>query len=623
MKKTIKFIFGIFLFFYFIFSVSKNISAQESQEKFFANTLQSSYTVQTNGDTLVQHTFTIENLTPTYYISRHGLRISSPSITSVRVSDSGGEIPAEVTHTDNQTNIGITFDDQLVGEGKSRTFTITYLNPDLAQINGQVLEVAVPKQADASQYDSVTVTLATPLNYGQPTRVTPSDNFVVNHSGNQIRLTFSNLHGEGVSAIYGWQQIFAMDFKYFLENNDSQPVLLQVALPPDTPYQRMNYESIDPKPREIELDEDGNWIATFYMGGNTAQTVSVSAMALLTIEPNGMVPVSPPQQFHVLPQPYWEITDPNIKELAAQYTTPSDIYNYVTNNLEYAEVNSVEDLQRLGAASALENPELAVCQEFSDLFVALARANNIPARVVSGYAHTNNSALRPLSLVDDILHAWPEYWNEEKQLWQPVDPTWGNTTGGVDYFNQFDLNHIVLAINGRSSTLPYPAGSYKTADHQEKSLEVEFATLFPNQQPDVSAKVLPRETAVSTLPGFYEVKLDNPTGAAWYDISFELSAENSQIRTFGNNQLSALLPYQSATVPIFVYNTQGGWPAEDQLHVKVLVGERTVSEQDTTITNAPYFVQYIARPYVIIGLGAGFILLALGAGSLLVLRRKK
>ena len=40
---------------------------------------------------------------------------------------------------------------------------------------------------------------------------------------------------------------------------------------------------------------------------------------------------------------------------------------------------------------------------------------------------------------------------------KPVDPTWGDTTGGVDYYNFFDLNHIVFAYNGKSSEQPPPA----------------------------------------------------------------------------------------------------------------------------------------------------------------------
>lgn len=626
MKKIYQLIVRFFLVFLILFSplnVFTQSAAAQENSKSFENTLTSNYTVQTNGEVLVQHTFTIKNLTPTYYVNRHGLRISSPNIKSVRVTDSSGEIPAEVTHTDNQTNIGITFPDQLVGEGKIRKFTITYINPDLAQINGQVLEVAIPKQVDPAQYDQITVVLNSPLSFGDPTRVTPASNFSITHQNQQVSLTFNDLAGQGVSAIYGFQQVFDLKFRYFLENNDSQPVLLQVALPPDTPFQRMDYEQIEPKPRNIERDQDGNWIATFYLGGNTAQTVEVAASTVITLEQNQLVPVISPQPFDIQAQPFWDINNRNIQQLAQEHQTPKDIYDFVTNDLTYANIESLDQLKRQGAVQALSDPQNAACQEFSDLFITLARANKIPARLITGYAYTENNRLRPLSLVANILHAWPEFWNEDAKNWQPVDPTWGNTTGGVDYFNQFDLNHIVLAINGQSSTLPYPAGSYTNGQQVEKTLEVNFGTRFPNQSPDLTGKIVAQRSGFTQLPGFYNVVVENPTGAAWYDVNFDLSSENSQVRVFGDTNIPALLPYQSVTIPIFVYNTNNAWSADDQLAISIKVKDREVFTDHVAIKNAPQFVQYIAHPYTLIGLVAFSIFLALGAGSLLILRRKR
>jgi len=344
---------------------------------------------------------------------------------------------------------------------------------------------------------------------------------------------------------------------------------------------------------------------------------------VLTLEQNQMVPVIQPQDFHIQAQPFWDINHHTIQQLAQEYNTPKTIYDFVTNNLIYKNVESLDQLKRQGAIQALSNPEDAACQEFSDLFITLARANNIPTRLITGYAYTENSRLRPLSLVEDILHAWPEFWNEDSGNWQPVDPTWGNTTGGVDYFNQFDLNHVVLAINGQSSNLPYPAGSYKNEQQTEKTLEVSFGTRFPNQAPELIGKITPQRSNFSILPGFYNVNIENPTGAAWYNISFDLSSENSQVRVFGATDIPALLPYQSVTISIFVYNMNNAWPEKDQLAINIKVNEQEVFVDHVEIENAPQFVQYVAHPYTLIGLVAGSILLALGAGSLLVFRRKR
>ena len=127
----------------------------------------------------------------------------------------------------------------------------------------------------------------------------------------------------------------------------------------------------------------------------------------------------------------------------------------------------------MGALSALNNPTSAVCLEFTDLFVALSRAAGIPAREIDGYAYTNNAHDRPLSLTEDVLHAWPEYYDFDKKAWIMVDPTWGNTTGGIDYFNALDFDHIAFVIKGENSGYPIPAGgSRRTTWARSSSLSI-------------------------------------------------------------------------------------------------------------------------------------------------------
>jgi hypothetical protein len=68
------------------------------------------------------------------------------------------------------------------------------------------------------------------------------------------------------------------------------------------------------------------------------------------------------------------------------------------------------------------------------LYVAMARALGIPARIATGLAYTRNAF---------YYHAWPEVYIDEgndRGLWLPVDPT----------FNQFpaDAMHVRFATGG-------------------------------------------------------------------------------------------------------------------------------------------------------------------------------
>jgi transglutaminase-like putative cysteine protease len=91
-----------------------------------------------------------------------------------------------------------------------------------------------------------------------------------------------------------------------------------------------------------------------------------------------------------------------------------------------------------------------------------------------GYGYTTNPTLRPLSLVVDVLHAWPEYFDSDKKLWVPVDPTWGRTTRGTNYFDQPDFNHIVFAIHSTSNEEPLPPGFYRRPGQAGKDVVVDF-----------------------------------------------------------------------------------------------------------------------------------------------------
>jgi hypothetical protein len=195
-------------------------------------------------------------------------------------------------------------------------------------------------------------------------------------------------------------------------------------------------------------------------------------------------------QYLLAGQKYWDINayadDPKIKALK----NAPDIFNFVSNSLSYNYSRVAKNLTRLGAEKILDDPRNAVCMEFTDLFVAIAREKGIYSREIEGYGFTDDQKLRPLSLTTDILHAWPEYYNKLSNMWIPTDPTWQNTSG-IDYFSSLDLNHIVLAIHGKSSTYPYPAGTYKSDNSKDVIVTVADKKIASHPKLEVS-KSLPQ-----------------------------------------------------------------------------------------------------------------------------------
>ncbi len=188
--------------------------------------------------------------------------------------------------------------------------------------------------------------------------------------------------------------------------------------------------------------------------------------------------------------------------------------------------------------------------EFTDLFIALARAAGIPAREIVGYAYTTNSRLRPLSLVADVLHAWPEYYDSEKQTWIPIDPTWANTTGGVNYFDKLDFNHITFAIHGFSSELPYAAGFYKRSGKNSKDVMVRFAQGSFTSLP--TAKLTPGFSLPKVFPAGFttsgHVTIENTSGVAAEDV--DVSIETSFSPFFFKKRIARIPPFGKFSIPL-------------------------------------------------------------------------
>ena len=89
-----------------------------------------------------------------------------------------------------------------------------------------------------------------------------------------------------------------------------------------------------------------------------------------------------------------------------------NIYNYVIEHLDYTKHGKGQ----WGAAKALQEGK-GDCSEYSDLFTALCRAKNIPARVITGCTVRLDS--------DSPKHNWAEVYLQDYG-WIPFDPSGGD-----------------------------------------------------------------------------------------------------------------------------------------------------------------------------------------------------
>jgi hypothetical protein len=136
------------------------------------------------------------------------------------------------------------------------------------------------------------------------------------------------------------------------------------------------------------------------------------------------------------PEPFIESDAPEIQAEARKAVAGATAPRLRAERLVRYVHALIEKKPTVSLPSALEvlRTRVGDCNEHTALFVAMARASGLPARVAAGLVYLRGAF---------YYHAWPEVWIETDRgrgLWLPVDPT----------LNQFpaDATHIRLARGG-------------------------------------------------------------------------------------------------------------------------------------------------------------------------------
>ncbi|OHB82644.1 MAG: hypothetical protein A2Z38_01645 [Planctomycetes bacterium RBG_19FT_COMBO_48_8] len=262
-----------------------------------------------------------------------------------------------------------------------------------------------------------------------------------------------------------------------------------VALVPKSIPGRQNILSVSYSPRPSRIfDENSNRYAKFVFDKPEKQEkVKISVKAelfrydLLTARKNRGTYYPETDQFvdFLMHEKYIEKDHRRIQEIAdgiegdTEIEVVKNIYDYVLDNIEY----SILGRKDWGAVKAIQLRK-GDCTEYSDLFVALCRAKNIPARVESGYT----VGFAPTS----TRHNWAEVYLQNYG-WVPFDPSTGDVKNAImrgTAFSNLRPVYIYLSHVRNDAVLgKYNFGAYKYWGDKIKftnSIEFKhFAPLIP------------------------------------------------------------------------------------------------------------------------------------------------
>lgn len=572
------------------------------------------YELTDAGQASVTQKITLTNKLASAYATSYSLTFSGGRIENIRAQSTEGPLKTETVEAGETTTINLSFNQQILGKGKELSFSIYYDALDLVQKNGQIWEVAIPKVSGIEEIDRYNLTLTVPEAYGETAFIAPKPAERQKQETTYIfHFTKDQISDSGISVAFGQIQIFDFILNYHLKNPRLLPGETEISLPPDTAFQRVAYKNINPPPLNIALDEDGNWLARYRLGPQEKLNIVAVGKATIFAQPQKreFTPTRENLNKNLLPQPYWEVEDPLIRTKAGELKTPFEIYQFVVKTLEYDFSRVREGAERLGALRALKDPKLAICTEFTDLFITLARAAGIPTREINGYAYTTNPKLRPLGLVVDVLHAWPEYWDEQEKIWFPIDPTWGKTTGGGDYFSKTDLNRIIFAIHGQDSQRPYPAGSYKADGGYGKDVQVVFGQYEGNEEAKFEIEWKVPKKIFFLIGGKGKIIIKNVGSSAAYNLNLELESKNIALSAqSAKKNAPVIFPYSRIELPIGLKAKEWFRPSEGTMALLV-EGQKYTS----VVKTGSFFGELIFPPLFII-------ILAIGTFYMLKVKRK-
>lgn len=400
------------------------------------------------------------------------------ALPTVRVTDASG----------NPLNFTTELDGQNMLIKVKRTKNLLYNQPNVmifsydsfALINkaGAIYDLYIPSFAENYKFvtdtteTTVTTAVHVPKSLGELNFVLPSQQ--PQDEGDNWKINFSQAQLTGkVSWIQiGTKQYYSFDITQPYTSTTRVPIFFNtytILLPRDIDAgdatQKVYFSEITPAPDVVDLDADGNLVAKFSIPANSNGEIHIRGYVetetthAIDIAKSGTLTDVPAKLAGSLsPATFWEANAPEIQQQAAEikgestdiYDLITKTYSFVVNRIDYSEVKRFGLNERQGALKTLQGGA-AVCMEYSDLFIALMRAEGVPARAALGYGYDSRSGN-----VSDISHQWAEVYLPAYNKWLAVDTTWGESGTAAIGGN---LNHLYKYVASQQPDNPAPVAA--------------------------------------------------------------------------------------------------------------------------------------------------------------------
>lgn len=398
------------------------------------------------------------------------------ALPTLQVDDGSGSPADYTTEVDGQNLLVKVKRKQNQIFGQVVTMSVTYQSHALSSRNGAIVDLYVPSFAadfpfsDQNTDRVYTTIVRIPKSFGGVNLVVPEK--TATDGGDYWEYQFAQ---QELTGVISWLQVGTTQFYEF---NIIQPYAAttnvpaffnsyRVILPRDVSAgpvtQKVYFQEISPTPQRTFVDDLGNLVAEFVIPADRSGDIVIKGFATVTenrsinIKDSGSLENIDTEvsALNTASGQYWEVDAAEIQSVAKQlkaevgsddiYALMEHTYEYVVAKIDYSTVKRFGLNVRQGALATL-NGKAAVCMEYSDLFIALLRAQGVPARAAFGYGYDSRSTNGV-----DTAHQWAEVYIPNLDSWIGVDTTWGENgpaiIGG-------DLNHLYRHVAATDPNTP-------------------------------------------------------------------------------------------------------------------------------------------------------------------------
>ncbi|MCA9382042.1 transglutaminase domain-containing protein [Candidatus Dojkabacteria bacterium] len=547
------------------------------------------------------------------------LNVAETDVSNLKVNSDRG-VTASAKKVNDYTEITLKFpESKRLLAGQKTKITVSYETKEAIKTRGEVTDIIVTGFQKDDSINSLKVNISIPNSLGKLDYSSDSNIKEAQSSGGNRIYKFDKVPESGVVLSFGEHQNYKFAFNYLIKNSSKiQNQIASITIPFENENQKLRFKNVQPSPYKSYEDSDGNYILQYLVKPEEDIDVKIEGFATLYAKDNSntnQIELTEDEiAMFTKEQEYWVIDPATIDdEFENKVNNEPDtdkkaklIYDYVLGKLTYSENQlSNKNRKRLGAEAVLKNPKIAICQEYSDLFVGLARYFKIPARSIAGYAYPTTG----YELPPNTLHSWAEYYSEAKG-WIDVDPTWEDTSNGLDYFGSIGLNHFPIAIYASNSVEPALVLSFVPEEDNSDNLQIEpvndeeLEKNLPASVPNKEQKLITLHTSDKLFSGIQsdsQLFINNQTNEILKDIL--ITVDGNEIRLDTENKKVIVLPDSVYQIPITL--SERNWLFSGEKEFKIRINATVLGKpySDETTVKQKFISPFLSAPMFVFAIG--------------------